>query len=73
MSNATNKQGTRIRRAITTGSIPVQQNCISWSNRSRGSVARNHTKMKQKIHVLSARTILWMLINVSLAMISGIM
>lgn len=73
MSNATKILGTKIISAITTGKIPVQHACISWSYRNRGNVARNHTKMKQKIHVLRAKTILWMLMNVSLGTISGMM
>jgi len=44
---------------------------ISWSYRSRGSVARNHTNVKANRQVLSASTIDWMLIKVSLTMTSG--
>ena len=58
-------------KAITTGSIPVQHACISWSYRIRGNVARNHTKIKQNRHVLSARTILCTLMKVSFDIISG--
>lgn len=48
-------------------------NCISWSYRSRGNVARNHTNRKQKRHVFSANTILCRLMNESLTNTSGIM
>ena len=58
MSNATSRLGTKITKAITTGNRPVQQNCISWSYRIRGKVARNHTNMKQNIQVFKASTIL---------------
>lgn len=72
MSNATKIQGTRIIKAMTTGNIPVQQNCINWSYLSLGNVALNHTKIKQKIQVFSAKIILCKLIKVSLGTISGI-
>lgn len=58
--------------AITIGSIPTQQNCINWSYRSRGNVARNHTNRKQKKQVLRASTIDCRLINDSFTKISGI-
>lgn len=50
-------------KAMTIGSIPTQQNCINWSYRNRGKVARNHTNRKQKKHVFNANTILCKLIG----------
>jgi hypothetical protein len=49
--------GTRIINAITTGNNPVQQNTMIWSNRTRGKVALNQTKKKQKIQVFKPNTI----------------
>ena len=43
-----------------------QHNSISWSYRSRGKVALNHTKKKQKIQVLIPSTIEGILIKKSL-------
>lgn len=65
ISNATRIEGIKMIKPITTGSIPVQQKLIKSWNFRRGSVARNHTKIKQKIHVFNASTILCTLINVS--------
>ena len=70
--NATSRLGTSTISAITTGRNPVQQSEISWSNRSRGRVARNHTNVKQNRQVFSASTIACTLMNVSLTISSGI-
>lgn len=58
--------------ATTIGNNWVQQKVISWSYLTRGRVARNQTKIKQKIHVLRASTTLCRFINVSFWIISGI-
>lgn len=61
MSNAISILGTRISSAIAIGSIPVQQNTISWSYRIRGSVARIHTNRNIINTALTPRIILWIL------------
>ena len=38
-----------------------QHKSINWSYLNLGKVARNHTNIKQKIHVLIAKTIDWRL------------
>jgi hypothetical protein len=72
MSKAISRLGTRITSAMTTGMKPIQHMVMSCSYRSRGRVARNHTKTNAKTQVLSASTIACVLINVSLTTISGI-
>lgn len=47
--------GTRQRIPIQIGSIEVQQNLISESNRRRGSVARIQTKINIKIRAFIPR------------------
>lgn len=59
--------------AMTTGRNPSQHIVMSWSYRSRGSVARNHTNAKANRHVFSASTIACRLMKVSLTISSGIM
>jgi len=72
MSKATIRLGTRMTSAITTGRKPIQHICISWSYRSRGRVARNHTNTNANTQVLSASTMACVLIKVSLTTSSGI-
>ena len=48
-----------------------QHNSISWSYRSRGKVALNHTKKKQKIQVFKPKTIDWIFKTELLTNISG--
>lgn len=43
--------------ATAVGSTYSQQTSISWSYRSRGNVALNHTKKKQNKQVLSPKPI----------------
>ena len=73
MSKAIRILGTRITRAIATGSSPVQQNTISPSYRIRGNVARNHTNKNVNRQVFSPSTILCRFTNVSLMNSSGML
>ena len=56
MSNATKILGTNIIIATITGNKFSQQNSISWSYLSLGSVALNQTNIKQKIQVFKPKT-----------------
>ncbi len=59
-------------KAIITGNIPVQQNCINWSYRNRGKVALNQTNKKQNKQVFKPSTMLCKLMKVLLIKISVI-
>ena len=52
--------------ATAMGKTYNQHSLISWSYLSRGSVALNHTKKKQKIHVFRPNTIEGMFIKKSI-------
>lgn len=71
MSHATSKLGIRINNAITKGKRPNQQNSTKSLKRTRGSDARNHTKINANTQVLPASTKLSIEIKVVLAKISG--
>jgi hypothetical protein len=70
---ATKILGTKTTKAIAIGSRQVQQNVSNWSNLILGRVALNHTKIKQKIQVLSPRIIDCILIIELLSKNSGIL
>jgi hypothetical protein len=56
---------------MTIGKSIVQHICINWSYRNRGKVARNHTKIKQKKHVLILSTRLCIFKKDSFTITSG--
>jgi hypothetical protein len=64
--------GMNMMKATATGNIFNQHRSINWSYLNLGNVALNQTKIKQKIQVLTPKTMLWMLTNESLMKISGI-
>ena len=63
--------GTSIIKATATGKRFNQHNSINWSYLSRGSVALNHTKKKQKIQVFNPNIIDWRFITDSFTNNSG--
>ncbi|CAK5273093.1 unnamed protein product, partial [Mycena citricolor] len=60
-------------KATATGKSPSQQNSISWSYFSRGSVARNQTNKKQKKLVFIPKIKACKFIKDSFTKISGIL
>ena len=73
MSNAISTLGIRQRTPIQIGSIQVQQNTIRLSYRSRGRVARIHTKININTRALIPRIRLCTLIKLLLLKISVIL
>ena len=57
LDNVKTKLGIKIINDTATGNTYNQLSSISWSYRNLGKVALNHTKKKQKIHVLTPNTI----------------